>query len=318
MACDGLLAQKINGLCTVAPKFEVLDEHFDHIIQINANWIAVVPYAFCDPAKPKVVYNHPHQWAGEKPEGIINTIALAKKRGLKVMIKPHLWVKGQGWAGQLSFDNKTDLNLWQESYLEYLLVYANIADSLNVELISIGTELKELIVENEDYWIDLSCAIRNVYDGKLTYSSNWDNYQKVKIWDQMDFIGIDSYFPINDELTPTATDVENSFKNVKSDLKDFSKKTMKPVLFTEYGFRSIDHCANGHYIGDYEKGSVNLVCQQNAYQGLFNAFWNEEWFAGGFVWKWFFNHGQAGGKTDDRFTPQNKPANQIIQSNYTW
>ncbi|MFY0625678.1 MAG: hypothetical protein JXR07_05260 [Reichenbachiella sp.] len=308
--------QKIHGVCTVAPKYQVIDEYFDPIININANWIAVVPYAFCDPKNPLVIFNHPRQWQGEKPNGIIKTIQLAKQRGLKVLIKPHLWVKGQGWAGDLIFDSNKELLTWQKSYKEYLLKYSHIADSMDVEMISIGTELKKLIVKDEPFWVDLICDIRNIYNGDLTYSANWDNYENVSIWDQLDYVGIDAYFPVNEKQSPSVEEVKKSFRPVKEKLSRFSEVTEKPILFTEFGFRSIDHCANGHWIGDYENGGINLECQQNAYQGLFLSFWNEQWFAGGFIWKWFFKNNEAGGPSNDKFTPQNKSAIGIISSQF--
>ena len=49
---------------------------------------------------------------------------------------------------------------------------------------------------------------------------------------------------------------------------------------------------------------------------LFDTFWKEEWFAGGFIWKWFHDHEQSGGGDNSRFTPQNKPAETVIKTNY--
>ena len=79
----------------------------------------MVPYAFCNTNSPKVVFDHPSQWWGEKPEGIKQTIELAKANGLKVMLKPHLWVRGKGWAGELDFDNPKELKIWQKSVLPF-------------------------------------------------------------------------------------------------------------------------------------------------------------------------------------------------------
>ena len=49
---------------------------------------------------------------------------------------------------------------------------------------------------------------------------------------------------------------------------------------------------------------VNLEAQSNTMQVLFEEFWNEDWFAGGFLWKWFHNYNDAGGENDSQFTPQ--------------
>ena len=54
----------------------------------------------------------------------------------------------------------------------------------------------------------------------------------------------------------------------------------------------------------------------NTTQALFEELWHEEWFAGGFVWKWFMDHEKVGGIDNPRFTPQNKPAEEIIKTFY--
>ena len=34
-------------------------------------------------------------------------------------------------------------------------------------------------------------------------------------------------------------------------------------------------------------GEVNTKGQENGYDGFFQSFWEEEFVAGGFLWKWF-------------------------------
>jgi hypothetical protein len=51
-------------------------------------------------------------------------------------------------------------------------------------------------------------------------------------------------------------------------------------------------------------------------QAIHNQFWKEEWFAGGFIWKWFHRHDEVGGLQNNRFTPQNKPAEELIRILY--
>jgi hypothetical protein len=62
--------------------------------------------------------------------------------------------------------------------------------------------------------------------------------------------------------------------------------------------------------------SVNLEAQVNTTRATFEELWSEDWFAGGFVWKWFIHHDRAGGLENNRFTPQNKPAEAVIKEYY--
>ena len=47
-----------------------------------------------------------------------------------------------------------------------------------------------------------------------------------------------------------------------------------------------------------------------------NQFWKEDWFAGGFAWKWFHKHSEVGGGNNNRFTPQNKPGEETLRKLY--
>ena len=91
----------------------------------------------------------------------------------------------------------------------------------------------------------------------------------------------------------------------------------KPILFTEYGYRSVDFTAKQPWDSERIEGHVNLSGQFNAFQALFDEFWNEDWFAGGFIWKWHMNHENSGGLTNNRFTPQNKPVEDLIKKQYS-
>ena len=48
------------------------------------------------------------------------------------------------------------------------------------------------------HWWELIANIRQSYSGQLTYAANFDNYQEVYFWDQLDLIGINAYFPLRE------------------------------------------------------------------------------------------------------------------------
>ena len=78
----------------------------------------------------------------------------------------------------------------------------------------------------------------------------------------------------------------------------------------------MDYTAKKPWLVDRNEEQANMEGQVNAKQAIFEEFWGEDWFAGGFVWKWFLNHDRAGGEQDNRFTPQNKPAEDVIRMFY--
>ncbi|MEZ4885353.1 MAG: hypothetical protein R3E32_11545 [Chitinophagales bacterium] len=94
-------------------------------------------------------------------------------------------------------------------------------------------------------WINLIQKVRTVYQGKLTYAANYDNYQEVDFWEHLDFIGINAYFPLRNptnELPASAELLENfeeKWRNVFKEINTFKKKqhlSDKPLLFTELGY----------------------------------------------------------------------------------
>ena len=99
-------------------------------------------------------------------------------------------------------------------------------------------------------------------------------------------------------------------------MEAISTENKKPILFTEFGYRSMDYTAKKPWLVDRNQMAVNLAAQSNATKAVFEEFWKEDWFAGGFIWKWFIHHERSGGKDDNRFTPQNKPTEDVIRSYY--
>ena len=61
---------------------------------------------------------------------------------------------------------------------------------------------------------------------------------------------------------------------------------------------------------------VDLKNQIEAYKALYEVFWNQSWFSGGFLWKWFIDYPRSGGTSNNRFTPQNKPVEELISYYY--
>ncbi len=180
-----------------------------------------------------------------------------------------------------------------------------------------GTELEKFIENRPEYWKQLIINLKKVYKGKLTYAANWDEFKRTPFWADLDYIGIDAYFPVSEMQTPNVEDCKKGWQSHKALIRSYSEQYNKPILFTEFGYRSMDYTGKEPWRSDYKIKSLNLQGQTNATQALFEEFWNEDWFAGGFIWKWFHKHDKVGGKDDNQFTPQNKPAETIVREYYS-
>ena len=164
--------------------------------------------------------------------------------------------------------------------------------------------------------MELIKQIKSTYKGNLTYAANWNEYRKTPFWNQLDYIGIDAYFPLTAKKTPTIEDFEAGWQPHKIEIQKIQHKFNKPILFTEYGYRSIDFTGKEPWDSKRITGSINLLAQKNGLQAIHNQFWKEDWFLGGFIWKWFHKHDKVGGKENFMFTPQNKPAEALLRKQY--
>ena len=307
---------RMNGVSFTGPVDEIEDEALNPLLDINSNYIALMPFGFGEFGETELRYDLEWQWWGEKSEGIIQCTKYARERNLKVFLKPHLWFWYGSYTGDFELDSENDWQEWESNYLDYIMHNAVLADSLQIEMFAIGVELKKFIHQRPAFWNLLIDSVRTVYSGTLTYAANWDNYDDIPFWDKLDLIGIDAYFPLSEKQTPEITELTEKWDLHYNDIYDFSKAKNKKVIFTEYGYKSIDHTTQEPWNPNLD-GSVNLTAQVNAYEALYQKFWNEEWFLGGFLWKWFDDHGMAGGHDNKNFTPQNKPVEDVIAEQYS-
>ncbi|MGY5355367.1 glycoside hydrolase family 113 [Wenyingzhuangia sp. IMCC45467] len=304
---------KINGVSLVSPPKRVENISLSSVTQINANWVAIIPFAFCNDNSPNVHFNEHRQWWGEKPEGVLELIKLAKEKQLKVFIKPHVWYR-KSWIGDFTLNNQKDWQVWEQDYTAYILSYAKIAAEQNVDLFCVGTELKQVTVKRPLFFKELISKVKQVYKGKITYAANWDNVQTVNFWQDLDFIGVDAYYPLSNKKEPTVVELVKAWKPIKQSLYELSGKTNKPILFTEYGFESTDFNTKETW-GSNGKYSVNEQAQANAYKAFYKSFYDENWFAGGFLWKWHVTERTIRNK-HKTFTPQDKKVIEVIKNQF--
>ena len=309
--------EKINGVSYVASRDSIDQQHIDPVVNLGANYAAIMPFGFIkELAHPEISFNTDRQWFGETEEGVKQYVKMLHGNQIKVMLKPQIWVWRGEFTGFIKMAHEADWKVLENSYSDFILAYAKVAEAANVEMFCIGTELENFIDRRPEYWSKLIVELRKVYKGKLTYAANWNEYERTPFWDDLDYIGIDAYFPVDSKPSPTLEDSKRGWQKHKVEMKNYSVKHKKQILFTEFGYRSIDFAGRAPWTVDRVDKQINLEAQAILTQGLFEEFWHEDWFAGGFVWKWFHKHDAVGGKDDNRFTPQNKPAEEVIRKYY--
>lgn len=309
-----VLMEKINGMSLENPHSKIDTSDFRPLKDVNVTWVSVIPFAFSRQGEPTVHFNHAGQWWGEKEEGTREMIRMAHAMNLKVMLKPHVWMHG-AWIGEYVLTAEEDWLEWEGTYREFIMSFAKMAQEEHVDLFCIGTELRQTVTNRPDYWKRLIAEVRTIYSGKITYASNWDDFEQVGFWSDLDYIGVNAYFPLSGALNPSEKEIADSWKPIKDRLSGYSHKFQKQILFTECGYQSINGAAGNHWEVKMLPENKNFEIQESCFDALYSRVWAEDWLAGGFVWKWHFGE-HRGRHGELSFTPQDKPALQVISRWY--
>lgn len=292
-------------------------EAIANLIKANVEWVAVVPFLHQENEKTtQMEVPESMETYDRRDSSIVRAINDLHNKGLHVHLKPHLWMN-EGWRANIQLKDEEAWDQWFESYRKNMLKYAKIAQETNTELFCVGTELKTSIKKQPEKWRSLISEIRTLYDGKLTYAANWhDEYEHIDFWDQLDYIGIQAYFPLTKEEHPTLESIEKGWDRYLAALEAVHKKYGKPVLFTEVGYKSTPDATIkpwewGSYFNKYTMKKSDRT-QQLAYEAMFKKNWGKPWFAGIYIWEWQNRTTAESAKTDLDFSPRFKPAENVI------
>jgi hypothetical protein len=100
-------------------------------------------------------------------------------------------------------------------------------------------------------WRELIARIRGVYQGKLTYSANFDQYFEVGFWDALDLMSINAYFPLRNDLLEKDQEhlleglLIKGWQRVFGEIDAFYRKRNlrnMPILFSELGYTRRKNC----------------------------------------------------------------------------
>jgi len=313
------ISAKQQGVCWVGGRQIVTEEEIEPLVRNNINWISQTPFAWQSSAtKPAIRMNtnSDHSWWGESDEGIVATTLLARKSNIKTLLKPHLWVRN-GWSGEIKMTDTKNWHEWFSNYQEFILHYAQLAQTNKIEILCIGTELV-IASSHEVEWRKLIREIRKVYSGKLTYAANFnEEYERIKFWDALDFIGIQAYFSLSKTSHPTTEELVNNWSTHLQSVEKVYEKYKKPVVFTEIGYRSTEDAAIEPWKWPQENkdATASAETQARCYEAFFKSAWKKEWLAGAYFWKWYPQGGHSLQEID--FTPQGKLAEKIILKNFS-
>ena len=240
--------------------------------------------------------------------GLRRIVRRAHRAGLQVMIKPHVDLPGDGDRAEI---HPRDRAAWFTSYRRFITHYADLAADTGVEQFAVGTELAGVSGDREA-WTRVITAVRDRYDGTLTYAANYDEYTQVRFWKELDVIGIDAYWPLAEKPTTDVAQLRRAWRPIAEELAAFAERHDRRVLFTEAGYVSQRGATTAPYAWDLSERTGDAE-QAAAYRALLDTFTGRRWWAGVCWWMW--DDWPDSGETPARlaYSPHGKPAEGVLK-----
>ncbi len=258
-------------------------------------------------------------WGGTYSDrSVIEACELLHKNGYEVMLYPMLYLDlpNKPWRGEIKANTDTGVKNFFAEYSKFILHYVNLKVGDKkltdfVKVISIGSELKGLtayVSPNSgkhiviDEMIILASQVKGIVGNSIsiTYAADWSEYHHSsdgskaidKLWasQSIDFVGIDGYFTLTDEIEKDGTDYASiqkgwekgldydyyrdgsnnkiplspdwAIKNIKHFFHSYHYDKdgqtawvpkMKNITFTEFGCASVSGCSSKPYFYQYGK-----------------------------------------------------------------
>lgn len=295
------------------------------LLKNNVEWITLVPFGGqSDYDSPRVRMGRDSLRQLRRDSFLKQNIRVAHAAGLKIFLKPHIWMSNPSdgkWRSDIFPTNEAAWEEWSASYRKFLLHYAKVAAQNEVELFCVGTEFTKLTKEKPLFWSTLIADIRSFYEGELTYAANWyQDFEQITFWKDLDYIGIQAYFPLTKNENPSVAEIKAGWKPHLKAIERVQKQFGKPILFTELGYKSTPDSAIEPWLWpSYDTNLVQKISnetQANCYEAFFQTVWHKKWFAGIHIWQWHTERRRRGDMLNHGFTPRQKPAENIIAKGF--
>lgn len=282
----------------------------------GADWISVAP-GWYQPTRDSTQIR-PDSSRTPPDDDVRRLIDSAHAADLRVMLKPFVDSDDGTWRGDL---RPADPAAWFADYASMTRHYADLAAQAGAELFCLGTDLGFAETSPTADWPELIADVRRRYRGPLTYaashapSSGAGGYASVPFWDDLDFIGVNAYFPLSDRLISHAQ-LADAWNVWLEEIEGWraDRNLDRRVIFTELGYRSAATAAIQPRADDpVAPHEVDPELQASLYTAFFGLPYRREALQGVFWWRW---DPDAADADDSTFAPNGKPAESVLRRAY--
>lgn len=283
--------------------------------ELHCNVTAIIPYTgMNDPQTP--AYLHLADGAGtENDESVVHCIWGAKQAGMQSLLKPQVWLQ-KGWPGAVEMSSEEDWQAFFGYYYRWMRHYTLLAEMYHADALCIGVEFQEATLQRPDDWRKLIRKFKGLYSGPVTYAANWGReFEGLAFWDELDFMGLNCYYPLSNKDDATPQDLEQGFEAVLNKVEKVVRRNNKPLVFTEIGFPSLAASWKEPHAEPRDR-PASTQDQASCYSAMIEALQKRDWCAGVYLWKWpAYPKDSRGRELTRGFTPKGKPAEAMVR---TW
>jgi hypothetical protein len=288
----------------------------DELVRLGANAISITPFGrIWSLSSTRIELDF--EWKVEDNRaGILRLARAAKARGLRVLLIPHLWVETVGWRGEIDPGSPAAWTAYQAHYRRFVLHWAEIAAAADADIFSIGVECKSWSGRFGAYWLELIRAVRKVFPGELTYSANWDEADNVLFWEQLDYVGINAFYPLAHHKQASYEEYAQGAEAALESARALGDLVRKPVLFVEIGYTTRPDAAVEPWLWPdiMQDVRVDEWEQARALAALLGASATKPWLAGVFVWRYYAHLDDVSQEATWGFSPHGKLAERVLRN----
>jgi hypothetical protein len=295
-----------------------------HLADLGVDTVSVTPFGWMPSLSATSVRGeHDSELpdGGEHRDALAEVIEQARTHDIEVVLKPHIWIRGGKWRGEIAPTDDGDpaWEAWWASYREFLLYYAEFAEHNDVETLVAGVELKSAVEARPEALRELVDDIREVYDRRVTYAANWDADLPDDLWREFDAVGVQMYPPLTDQPDPDLATLRENLRPHLAEWNRLAARVNRPLEILEVGYKSAASAAAKPWGWPEDlaadRRTPDPALQARAYTALFAELRNLSELRSVHVWKYFTDPTRdEGGELG--FSPRDKPAEAVLEKAY--
>lgn len=290
----------------------------DELVALGVNTISLTPFG-----RVWSLGSHSIQMDFEAPyeenrEAIGRMVEQAHRRGLRVVLIPHLWVETGGWRGEMAPAGRKGWATYQDAYRRFVLSWARDAGRFGVDAFSIGVECTSFSGRFPRFWTRLIREVREQFPGPLTYSANWDEVDNVLFWRELDWIGVNAFYPLAKAGQTDYADYVAGAEAAIAKLERTAQIHNRPAVLMEIGYTTRPGAAVDPWSWPDHMSEVVVDEweQARALAALMGAAARSPRIGGMLLWRYYAHLDDVSQEAPWGFSPHGKLAARVLQAVY--